>query len=84
MPKTVKEFLCDAFEDMAESAKAQHAVDKANFGAAKAEGAAGIAKARANANPKVLQAAMQARRDEQLAQAQKRILAAKQHSRPAQ
>ncbi len=34
--KTTK-FLKDAFHDMAESAKAQHQVDKANFNAAKAE-----------------------------------------------
>ena len=32
-----KEFFKDAFRDMAESAKAQHEVDKANFNAAKAE-----------------------------------------------
>lgn len=33
----VKDFFKGAFEDMKESAKAQHEVDKANFAAAKAE-----------------------------------------------
>lgn len=78
MSKTVKEFLGDAFQDMAESAKAQHVVDKANFNAVKAEGKADIAEAKANANPKVFQAAMQKERDEQLAQANERIRAAQQ------
>ncbi len=32
-----KKFFKDAFHDMAENAKAQHEVDKANFAAAKAE-----------------------------------------------
>ena len=32
-----KKFFKDSFHDMAESAKAQHEVDKANFAAAKAE-----------------------------------------------
>ena len=34
---SVKEFFGKAFEDMKESAKAQHEVDKANFEAVKAE-----------------------------------------------
>lgn len=37
MRNKVTEFFRGAFEDMKESAKAQHEVDKANFAAAKAE-----------------------------------------------
>lgn len=37
MSNKVTEFFRGAFEDMKESAKAQHEVDKANFAAAKAE-----------------------------------------------
>lgn len=33
----IKEFFKNAFQDMKESAQAQHEVDKANFEAAKAE-----------------------------------------------
>lgn len=46
------EFLKDAFKDMAESAKAQHEVDKANFEAVKAQSKANFeaAKAQSKAN----------------------------------
>ncbi len=37
MSNKVTEFFKSAFDDMKESAKAQHEVDKANFAAAKAE-----------------------------------------------
>ena len=37
MTEKKENFLKKAFKDMAESAKAQHSVDKANFAAAKAE-----------------------------------------------
>lgn len=76
--KTVNGFFTDAFHDMAESAKAQHKVDKANFAAVKAESKADFAEAKANSNPKVLQAAMQAEREEQIAAANARTIAAQE------
>lgn len=65
-------FLKNAFHDMAESAKAQHAVDKANFEAAKAEAKATFEEARAQSKPAVRKAAEQAKRAEQIADAKKR------------
>lgn len=79
MSKTIIEFLEESFQDMAESAQAQHQVDKANFNAVKAEGNANIEEARANANPKVLQARMQVERDEQIAQARENPRSRKAH-----
>ncbi len=43
----IKTFLENAFNDMKESAKAQHEVDKANFAAAKAESKANWEEAKA-------------------------------------
>ncbi len=81
---SVKEFFKNAFEDMKESTKAQHEVDKANFAAAKAESKAQWEEAKAMANPKYTQQKLQAQRDKQIiesnarkAQAQARIDAAK-------
>ncbi len=69
------EFLKKAFQDMKESAKAQHEVDKANFAAVKAESKAQWEEAKMS--PKARQAKMQAERDAQIAEANKRINAAK-------
>ena len=44
-------FFKKAFEDMKESAKAQHEVDKANFAAAKAESRAQFEEAKAMGKP---------------------------------
>ena len=44
----VREFFKNAFQDMKESAKAQHEVDKANFAAAKAESKAQWEEAKAS------------------------------------
>ena len=44
-------FLKNAFEDMKESAKAQHEVDKANFEAARVESKAQWEEAKAQSRP---------------------------------
>lgn len=67
-------FLKKAFEDMKESAKAQHEVDKANFAAVKAESKAQWEEAKMS--PKAMQAKMQKEREEQIAAANERIAAA--------
>lgn len=74
----VKEFFKGAFEDMKESAKAQHEVDKANFAAAKAESKAQWEEAMAMGDPNKHKAMMQAERDEQIAAANKRIAEAQE------
>ena len=66
-------FLKKAFQDMKESAKAQHEVDKANFAAVKAESKANWEEAKAMGNPETHKAKMQEARDEQIAQANARI-----------
>ncbi len=68
----MKEFLKNAFNDMKESAKAQHEVDKANLAAVKAESKAQWEEAKAMGKPKTRKAIMQAERDEQIAVAEKR------------
>jgi len=65
-------FFKKAFEDMKESAKAQHKVDKANFAAAKAESRAQWEEAKAMGKPETRKAVMQAQRDEQIAAAKAR------------
>lgn len=72
------DFLKKAFQDMKESAKAQHEVDKANFEAVKAESKANWEEAKAQSRSEVRKAAEQARRDEQIAEAKERTEAAKQ------
>lgn len=72
------EFFKNAFKDMAESAKAQHEVDKANFAALEAESKANFQEAKAMSKPSVRKAAEQAKRDEQIAQAQARKAAAEE------
>ena len=69
---SVKEFFHNAFEDMKESAKAQHEVDKANLNAVKAESKAQFEEAKAMGNPKTGKEMMQSERDEQIAAAKKR------------
>ncbi len=66
------EFLKKAFQDMKESAKAQHEVDKANLAAVKAESKANWEEAKAMGKPETRKAMMQAERDEQIAEAKKR------------
>ncbi len=66
----VKKFLKDAFDDMKESTKAQHEVDKANFAAAKAESKANWEEAKMS--PSQRQAKMQEERDAQIAEANER------------
>lgn len=68
----VKEFFKNAFDDMKESAKAQHEVDKANFAAAKAEAKANFEEAKAKGDPARRKAAMQVERDAQIAAANER------------
>lgn len=68
----VKEFFQNAFEDMKESAKAQHEADKANLAAVKAESKAQWEEAKAMGRPETRKSAMQAQRDEQIAAAKER------------
>ena len=66
------EFLKKAFNDMKESARAQHEVDKANIAAVKAESRAQFEEAKAMRNPETRKAMMQAERDAQIEEANKR------------
>ena len=66
-------FFKKAFNDMKESAKAQHEVDKANFAAVKTESKANWEEAKAMGNPERHKAMIQAERDKQIANANKRI-----------
>ena len=72
----VKEFFQNAFQDMKESAKAQHEVDKANFEAVKAESKANWEEAKAMGKPETHKTMMQAERDKQIAEAKERTAAA--------
>lgn len=69
-------FIKNAFQDMADSAKAQHAVDKANLNAVKLESKAQWEDAKMS--PKLRQEKMQTERDEQLAEANARAAAAQE------
>lgn len=73
----VKEFFQNAFNDMKESAKAQHEVDKAEFAAVKAESKAQWEEAKTKGNPKMLKAKIQADRDKKTAAANDRLSAAR-------
>ena len=66
------EFLKKAFQDMKESAKAQHEVDKANMAAVKAESKAQWEEAKAMRDPEKRKALLQKERDEQIAAAKER------------
>lgn len=70
------DFLKNAFNDMKESAKAQHQVDKANIAAVKAESKAQWEEAKAMRDPKRRKEMMQAERDKQIAEAEERKAAA--------
>ena len=78
------EFFKKAFADMKESAKAQHEVDKANFAAAKAEAQALFEEAKAMRNPETRKAMMQAERDVQIEEANKRRAEAEARIKAAQ
>lgn len=67
-------FFKKAFQDMKESAKAQHEVDKANFEAVKAESKATWEEAKLS--PKARQELMQRERDKQIEEAKARTAAA--------
>ena len=68
----VKTFFKNAFSDMKANAKAQHEVDKANWNAAKAESKAQWEEAKAMGKPETRKKVMQAQRDEQIVEANKR------------
>ena len=70
----VKKFFKDAFTDMKESTKAQHAVDKAEFEAVKAESKANWEEAKMS--PSQRQAKIQDERDAKIAAANERKAAA--------
>jgi hypothetical protein len=70
------QFFKNAFQDMKESAKAQHEVDKAQFEAVKAESRAGWEEA--NARPETHKKAIQAARAVQIAEANARKAAAEE------
>ncbi|MBQ8826002.1 MAG: hypothetical protein IJ007_02790 [Oscillospiraceae bacterium] len=78
MSNKVTDFFKDAFEDMKESAKAQHEVDKSNFAAVKAESKAQWEEAKAMGNPEKLKERMQTERNEQINAANKRIAEAQE------
>ena len=62
----IKNFFKNAFDDMKESAKAQHEVDKANWDAARAESKAQWEEAKAIGDPNRRKAVLQAERDAQI------------------
>ncbi len=68
----LKNFFRNAFVDMKNSAAAQHEVDKANMAAAKAESKAQWEEAKAMGDPARRNAVMQAERDKQITEANKR------------
>ncbi len=68
----IKNFFKGAFSDMKEDAKAQHEVDKANLAATKAESKAQWEEAKAMGDPARRKGVMQAKRDEQIRDADKR------------
>ena len=68
----IKTFFKNAFADMKANAKAQHEVDKANMAATKAESRAQWEEAKAMGDPARRNAVMQAQRDEQISEANKR------------
>lgn len=71
-------FLKKAFEDMKESAKVQHEVDRANFAAVKAESKAQWEEAKAMGNPETHKKRMQEKREEQIKEANERKAAAEE------
>lgn len=81
MSEKIKSFFSNAFEDMKNSAQAQHEVDKANFQAAKAESKANFEEAKCS--PKAQEAKRQAERQEQIIAAKQRISEAEERLRAA-
>lgn len=77
----IKNFFKNAFDDIKESAKAQHEVDKANWDAAKAESKAQWEEAKVIGDPNRRKAVFQADRDanERKAAAEARIDAVKKN-----
>lgn len=71
-------FFKKAFSDMRKSAKAQHEVDRAQFQAARAESRARFEEARAIGDPQRREEVFQARREEQIAEADARRKAAEE------
>ena len=69
---SIKTFFKNAFADMKADAKAQHEVDKANMAATKAESKAQWEEAKAMGKPETRKKVMQAQRDEQIVEANKR------------
>lgn len=74
-------FFKKAFQDIKDSAKAQHEVDKANFAAVKAESKAQWEEAKMS--PAARQAKMQQEREAQIADANERIAAARKRMEEA-
>ncbi len=72
----IKNFLKNAFDDMKESAKAQHEVDKANLAAVKAESKAQWEEAKAIGASNRCKAVFGAERDSQIHEANERKAAA--------
>lgn len=69
---SVTNFIKNAFDDMKESAKAQHEVDKANMAAVKAESKAQWEEAKAMGDPARRKEVFQAQRDKQIEEANAR------------
>lgn len=78
-----KSFMARAFHDMAEDARAQHEVDKANYAAVKAESKAFLYECKANSSQDVRKAAVQAERDAEIEEAKQRKAEAEERIRAA-
>ena len=72
----MKEFLKNAFNDMKESARAQHEVDKANFQAVKAESKANFQEAKAMGKISTHKEMINEKREQELAESVERRKAA--------
>ena len=79
----IRDFFKRAFSDMKESTIAQHEVDKANFAAAKAESKAQWEEAKAHRNVDRMKEDAQAKRDEQIEEANERKAAAEKRIKAA-
>ena len=77
-------FFTRAFQDMKESARAQHEVDKANFAAVKAESRANFEEARAMGRPEAHKVRMQVEREAQIEAANQRRAEAEARIQDAQ
>lgn len=70
--RTICDFFNGAFDDMKESAKLQHKIDKANYEATKLESKAFYQEQKRQSNPKVRTAAEKARMEQELEAAEQR------------